>query len=59
MPSLNNGEPLSSGVRKSLEERMNDFEPLVVVERDGQEIQIPVAQFLGEQAVPNDNDAVV
>ena len=56
MPSLNNGEPRSSGVRKSLEKRMNDFEPLVVVERDGQEIQIPIAQFLREQAVASDND---
>ena len=56
MTSLNNGEPRSSGVRKSLEERMNDFEPLVVVERDGQEIQIPIAQFLREQAVASDND---
>ena len=56
MTSLNNGEPRSSGVRKSLEERMNDFEPLVVVERDGQEIQIPVAQFLHEQAAEDDND---
>lgn len=56
MPSLNNGEPRSSGVRKSLEERMNDFEPLVVVERDGQEIQIPIAQFLREQAAASDND---
>ena len=35
---------------------MNDFEPLVVVERDGQEIQIPIAQFLREQAVASDND---
>jgi hypothetical protein len=56
MPSLNNGEPRSSGVRKSLEERMNDFEPLVVVERDGQEIKISIAQFLREQAVASDND---
>ena len=56
MPSLNNGEPRSSGVRKSLEERMNDFEPLVVVERDGQEIQISIAQYLREQAAASDND---
>ena len=56
MPSLNNGEPRSSGVRKSLKERMNDFEPLVVVERDGQEIQIPIAQFLREQTAASDND---
>ena len=56
MPSLNNGEPRSSGVRKSLEERMNDFEPLVVVERDGREIRIPIAQFLREQAAASDND---
>ena len=35
---------------------MNDFEPLVVVERDGQEIQIPVAHFLQEQAAEDDND---
>lgn len=56
MTSLNNGEPRSSGVRKRLEERMNDFEPLVVVEREGQEIQIPVAQFLQEQAAEDDND---
>ena len=35
---------------------MNDFEPLVVVERDGQEIQIPIAQFLREQTAASDND---
>ena len=56
MPSLNNGEPRSSGVRKSREERMNDFEPLVVVERDGREIRIPIDQFLREQAAASDND---
>ena len=59
MPPLNNGEPRSSGVRKSLEGRMNDFEPLVIVERDGQEVKIPVAQFIQAQSGSDGDDPVV
>lgn len=33
----------------SLEDRMNDFQPLVIVERDGIEVQIPVAEWLADQ----------
>lgn len=33
----------------SLEDRMNDFQPLVIVERDGVEVQIPIADWLADQ----------
>lgn len=33
----------------SLEDRMKDFIPLVIVDRDGAEVSIPVAEFLKTQ----------
>ena len=33
----------------SLEDRMNDFQPLIIVERDGVEVQIPIAEWLADQ----------
>ena len=50
MTSLNNGEPRSSGVRSTFEERLSDFAPNVIVQRDGEEIEIPISEFLQEQA---------
>ena len=50
MTSLNNGELRSSGVRSTFEERLNDFTPNVIVERDGEEVEIPMSEFLDEQA---------
>ncbi len=38
---------------------MNDFEPLVIVERDGQEVKIPVAQFIQAQSGSDGDDPVV
>ena len=37
----------------SLAERMEDFVPLVVTERDGVEVLVPVAEFLASQAQGN------
>ena len=33
----------------SLEDRMDDFQPLIIVERDGVEVQIPIAEWLEDQ----------
>lgn len=38
---------------------MNDFEPLVIVERDGQEVKIPVTQFIQAQSGSDGDDPVV
>jgi hypothetical protein len=32
----------------SLEERMEDFEPVVIVIRDGVEVRIPMAEFMAD-----------
>lgn len=31
------------------EERFDDFQPLIIVERDGVEVQIPIADWLADQ----------
>ena len=33
----------------SLEDRMDDFQPLIIVERDGVAVQIPIAEWLEDQ----------
>jgi hypothetical protein len=33
----------------SYEDRLKDFQPLVIVERDGVEVQIPIAEWLADQ----------
>jgi|DEB0MinimDraft_10_1074344.scaffolds.fasta_scaffold00768_13 hypothetical protein len=33
----------------TLQDRMDDFQPLIIVERDGVEVQIPIAEWMADQ----------
>ncbi len=46
-------------VMGSLEERMEDFAPSVIVKRDGVEVEIPMAEFMAdsEESEPDETPA--